>query len=123
MTLIECINRINILKPNTYSQEEKINWLSTIDGIIKREIIDTHEGGDSVVFNGYDEFTPLTTELLVPDPYDDIYLRWLEAQIDYANGEYARYNNVVKAYNDAYSTYSRYYNKMHMPLGKKFKFF
>lgn len=123
MTLIECINRINILKPNTYSQEEKINWLSTIDGIIKREIIDTHEGGGDVVFNGYDEFTPLTTKLLVPDPYDDIYLRWLEAQIDYANGEYARYNNVVKAYNDAYSTYSRYYNKMHMPLGKKFKFF
>ena len=123
MTLIECINRINILKPNTYSQEEKIHWLSTIDGIIKREIIDTHEGADDVVFNGYDEFTPLTTELLVPDPYDEIYLRWLEAQIDYANGEYARYNNVVRAYNDAYSAYFKYYNKQHMPLGKKLKFF
>lgn len=121
MTLIECINRINILKPNTYSQEEKIKWLSNIDGIIKKEIIDTHEGGDGVVFNGYDEFTPLTTELLVSAPYDDIYLRWLEAQIDYANGEYARYNNVVRAYNDAYSVYFRYYNRIHMPLGKKLK--
>ena len=123
MTLIEIINRINILKPNTYSQEEKIKWLSNIDGIIKKEIIDTHEGADEVVFSGYDEFTPLTTVLLVPDPYDEIYLRWLEAQIDYANGEYARYNNVVRAYNDAYSAYFKYYNKMHMPLGKKLKFF
>ena len=123
MTLIEAINRIDVLKPNTYSQEEKIKWLSNIDGIIKKEIIDTHEGAEGVIFNGYDEFTPLTTELLVPAPYDDIYLRWLEAQIDYANGEYARYNNVVQAYNDAYSAYFRHYNKTHMPLGKKFRFF
>lgn len=123
MTLIEAINRINVLKPNTYSQEEKVSWLSTIDGIIKKEIIDTHEGADDVVFNGYDEFTDLSTVLLVPEPYEDVYLRWLEAQIDYANGEYARYNNVMKAYNNAYSSYFRYYNKTHMPLGKKFKFF
>lgn len=123
MTLIEAINRINVLKPNTYSQEEKVSWLSTIDGIIKKEIIDTHEGADEVVFNGYNELTSLSTVLLVPEPYDDIYLRWLEAQIDYANGEYARYNNVVQAYNDAYSAYFRHYNKTHMPLGKKFMFF
>ena len=123
MTLIEAINRINVLKPNTYSQEEKVSWLSTIDGIIKKEIIDTHEGADEVIFNGYDEFTDLSTVLLVPEPYEDVYLRWLEAQIDYANGEYARYNNVMKAYNNAYSSCFRYYNKTHMPLGKKFKFF
>ena len=123
MTLIEAINRINILKPNTYSQEEKVSWLSTIDGIIKKEIIDTHEGADEVVFEGYNERTNLSTVLLVPEPYDDIYLRWLEAQIDYANGEYARYNNVSQAYNDAYSAYFKYYNKTHMPLGKKLKLF
>lgn len=123
MTLIECINRINILKPNTYSQEEKIGWLSTIDGIIKKEIIDTHEGADDVVFTGYDEFTPLTTALLVPAPYDDIYIKWLEAQMDYANGEYSRYNNSMNAYNETYTAYCRHYNRTRMPLGKKFRFF
>ena len=123
MTLIEAINRIDVLKPNTYSQQEKVKWLSTIDGIIKKEIIDTHEGADKVVFVGYDDNTNLATELLVPAPYDDVYTRWLEAQIDYANGEYARYNNGVQAYNDAYSAYFKYYNRTHMPIGKKFKFF
>ena len=123
MTLIEAINRIDIMKPNTYEQSEKVKWLSTIDGIIKTEIIDTHEGAEKVTFKGYDDNTALTTELLVPAPYDDIYLRWLDAQIDYANGEYARYNNDVQAYNDAYAAFEKHYNRTHMPKGKKFKFF
>ena len=123
MTLLEAINRIDVLKPNGYSQAEKIQWLSNLDGIVKREIIDTHEGGEGVTFNGYTEETSLTTELLVPAPYDDVYLRYLEMQIDYANGEYGKYNNSMAMYDTAYSTFQRYYNRTHMPKGRKFKFF
>ena len=46
MKLIEAINKIDALKQNTFTQEDKIGWLSTLDGIIKSEIIDTHEGAD-----------------------------------------------------------------------------
>ena len=123
MKLIEAINRIDVLKPNSYSQGEKIQWLSNLDGIIKREIIDTHEGGEAVTFNGYTENTNLTTELLVPAPYDDVYLRYLEMQIDYANGEYGKYNNSMAMYDTAYSNFQRFYNRTHMPKGTKFKFF
>lgn len=123
MTIIEAINRIDSLKPNSYTQPEKIDWLSTIDGVIKKEIIDTHEGSESVIFEGYDEETSLDTELLVPAPYDDIYLKWLEAQIDYTNGDTARYENSMIAYNTVYSTFARCYNRTHMPKGKSIKFF
>jgi hypothetical protein len=123
MTIIEAINRIDILKPNTYSQQEKVKWLSNLDGIIKGKIIDTHEGAEEVSFDGYTDSTPLTTELLVPSPYDDIYLKWLETWVDYYNGEYARYNNGVQAYNDAYASFEKHYNRTHMPKGNKFKFF
>lgn len=123
MTIIEAINHINSLKPNTYTPEDKIAWLSTLDGNIKKEIIDTHEGSEDVTFNGYDENTPLDTIMLVPPPYDDIYLKWLEAQIDYHNGETAKYSNSMIAYNNAYSAFSRHYNRTHMPKGKSIKFF
>jgi hypothetical protein len=123
MTIMDALYRIDELKPNSYSQPEKIKWLSSLDGVIKSEIIDSHEGGEDVVFDGYDEFAELTTVLLVPAPYDDIYLRWLDAQIDYNNGEYDKYNNSITAYNDAYNLYQRHYNRTHMPKGKKFKFF
>lgn len=123
MKLIEAINKIDALKQNTFSNTEKIGWLSTLDGIIKKEIIDTHEGADNVTFNGYDDSTPNDTELLVPAPYDDIYIKWLEAQIDYGNSEIGKYNNSMAMFNAAYSNYERYYNRTHMPIGKKFKYF
>lgn len=122
MTIMEAIHRIDSVKPNRYSQQEKVQWLSTLDGIIKSKIIDTHEGGEAVVFEGYTDSTPLTTELLVPFPYDDIYLKWLETWIDYYNGEYARYNNSTEMYNTAYNEFARYYNRTHMPKSKKFKY-
>lgn len=122
MTIIEAINRIDLLKPNNYTQEEKIGWLSTLDGIVKKEIIDTHEGS-AASFNGYDVDTALDTELLVPAPYDDIYIKWLEAQIDYNNGDTNKYTNSMTMYNSAYSAFERYYNRTHMPIGRKFKFF
>ena len=123
MTIIEAINKIDSLKPNNYSQNDKLAWLSKIDGIIKAEIIDTHEGGEDIVFSGYDSNTDISTELLVPAPHDDLYVRWLEAQIDYANAEYGKYNNSMLMYNADYSAYERHYNRTHMPKGEKLKYF
>ena len=115
MTIMEAISRIDEIKPNSFSQGEKVQWLSTLDGLIKSEIIDTHEGGEGIVFNGYTDETPITTELLVSAPHDLIYIRWLESQMDYAMGEYGRYANTATAYNDIYSLYEKHYNKTHMP--------
>lgn len=123
MTIREVIGRIDALKPNRYTQSEKVRWLSTLDGVIKKEIIDTHEGAEGIVFNGYNDDTNLDTELLVPAPYDIVYLHYLEMQMDYSNGEYGRYNNSTALYNSAYSTFERYYNRTHMPIGSKFKYF
>jgi hypothetical protein len=123
VTLIEAINRADALFPNAYKQSEKIYWLSTLDGIIKREIIDTYEGFEGVDFNGYNENTPLHTQLLVPAPYDEVYIRYLEMQINYTNGEFGRYNNSVEMYDEAYSAFKKYYGRTHVHRGKKFKFF
>lgn len=123
MKIREAITQIDSLKHNTYTDKEKIGWLSRLDGMVKRLIIDTHEGGEDVTFTGYDDSTDQETELLVPAPFDEMYIRWLEAQIDYANGEYDKYNNSVLMYQTTYDGYANYYNRNHMPKGKKIKFF
>ena len=122
MTIMGAINHLNTVKPNGLTQTEKIKWLSTLDGIVKAEIIDTHEGGESVTFEGYTE-SSLMQELLVPHPYDDMYIKWLEAQIDYANGEYGKYNNSITLYNTAFDAYAKYYNRTHKPIQKNFTHF
>ena len=119
MTLMEALHRIDTIKPNTHSQSEKIKWLSTLDGIIKTEVIDTHKGAEDLAFNGYEDDTDLTTNLLVPAPYDEIYLFWLESKIDYWNGEIGKYNNSIAMYNEAYSTFVKYYNRMNEPKRKR----
>ena len=123
MTIIEAITQIDSLKHNTYSQEQKVQWLSRLDNMVKRLIIDTHEGGDDVVFTGYGDDTDLHTEMLIPSPFDEMYLRWLESQIDYTNGEYGKYNNAILMFNTSWKEYQNYYNRTHMPKGKNMKFF
>lgn len=124
MTIIEAINRLDDLTFNTYSQNDKVAWLSTLDSSVKQQIIDTHEGADAISFSGYTDDTPLETVLLVPAPYDEVYLRWMEAQIHYHNGEYGKYNNAIIMYNTAFETYQSYYNRTHMPVqhGRRFLF-
>lgn len=123
MTISEVINRIDALKPNAYTIGEKIAWLSEIEGKIKKEIVDTHEGAGETEFNGYDDSTPLTTSLIAKAPYDDVYTHYICAQIDYTNGEFKKYENSMGMFNAAYSTFERAYNREHMPKGKHFKYF
>ena len=124
MTINEAITITDAMKPNMYTDEDKIRWLSDLDMAIKTEIIDTHEGGeDTAQFSGYTEDTDQSTELLVKPPYDEIYLRHLEARIDYSNAEYSKYNNSITAYNAVYSAYERYYNRTHMAKGTKIKLY
>lgn len=123
MTIIEAISRVDALKRNTYTQTDKVQWLSRVDWMVKKHIIDTHEGADDVTFTGYNDSTDINTELLVPAPYDEMYLRWMEAQIDYHNGEYGKYNNSIDMFNTAYEGYQNYYNRTHMPIGKSMKYF
>ena len=124
MTIHNAITRTDILKYNTYEPAEKIAWLSKLDWMIKKNIIDTHECAADVSFKGYDADTDTKTELLAPAPYDEVYLRWLEAQIDLANGEIDKYNASITMFNAEYEAFENYYNRNHMPLsaGSRFLF-
>ena len=75
------------------------------------------------------EFTPYTeqsdgsTALLIPPPYDEVYQRYLEAQMDYANGEFERFNNSNAMYTAAYTAFVNYYNRTHLPIGTDKKYY
>lgn len=123
MKIAQAIARLDSLKHNVFPIEEKIAWLSRLDHTIKKHIIDTHEGGADVVFQGYTPETDPETELLAPAPFDEMYLHWMEAQIDYYNDELDRYNKSMQMFQTEYNGYERWYNRNHMPLGGKMKYF
>ena len=122
MKLLEAINQVDSSLGNTYGRKEKIGWLSQLDLRVKTQIIDTREGAEDVTFNGYDENADQDTVLLVPAPFDEIYLRWLESQIHYRNQEEDRCNNATDAFNALWAEFRNYYNRQHMPLGTRLRF-
>lgn len=124
MTIREAIERVDTLLQNTYTTVDKVLWLSELDGMVKKDIIDTHVGGEAISFSGYTAETDMETVLLVPAPYDKIYLRWLEAQIHKHNDENKRWNNAILLYNSEWQAFADYYNRNHMPKsgGTRFLF-
>ena len=125
MTIREAIDKIDTLLYNTYTTEDKVAWLSKLDWMAMRQVILTHEGAAEVAYDGYTDETDADTELLIPEPYCEAYVKWLEAQIHYANGEYPKYNNAILMFNAEYEAYTADYNRTHRPIipgGNRFKF-
>lgn len=117
MTIKDCIDMVDAIKPNQYTIKDKVSWLSFIDEIIINEVLKTHEGYDGRydAFEGYSE-DKLSQALIVPSPYDRVYTAYLKMKIDQENGEVARYNNSATLYNSYMAEFRKHYNKTHMPI-------
>ena len=120
MTIGKAIEITDSLKNNKYKRADKVRWLSELDALIWQELISTHETMDGrytiePVFLGYPEDVPDDTELLVKFPNDTMYLLYLQSQIDLHNAEITKYNNSRQLFNNAYLTYTDWYNRTHMP--------
>ena len=116
MTIRQAFERTDALKFNTYTTADKVMWLSHLEWDIVRNIMEAHEGGDQFGFFGYDSDTDPETVLLAPEPYDQMYLRYLESQIDYHNGEMDRYNVSAMLFNNLYESYANWHSRNHKPL-------
>lgn len=117
ITIGEAIATIDAIVPNTRTEDEKVQWLDTLDRMTKLDVFDTHEGCSDITFSGYDENTPLDTPLLIPKPYGtEIYKNYLELQIHLANKEFDRYNSASAQYSSHYDNFVKYWHCTHMPL-------
>ena len=116
MTLRQAISQCDAVKPNQYTTQEKVRWLSRLDGRVQREILDVHDPG-AQEFAGYSE-GDVDAELLAQAPYDEMYPLFLQSQVDFYNAEYARYNNSAELFNTAWAAYADYINRTRHPLGE-----
>lgn len=59
----------------------------------------------TIAYNGTDE------ELLIDKPWDSMYIKYLIAQIDYANGDYDQYANTREAFENEYSNFRKWFTQ------------
>ena len=105
MTVAKAIERSDELRPNPFSEEEKIRWLSELDGKIAREIF------EDKAFSGYDSAYDSEKELLLEEAYGDIYLFYLTAMIDFFSRDYTEYNNSMLMFNQALDGFAKAYKR------------
>lgn len=126
MTIDEAISKVDALKPNMYPEKEKIKWLSQLEARIYKEIISTHlynEGEEEISFTGYTEETDGDTVLIVGEPYDELYIHWLEGKIDYNNMEYGGFNSANSMFESVFGSFRNAYNASHMPKSVRKTYF
>lgn len=136
MKCAEIIARVDSLSPNQYSVNDKLSWLSELDGKIFLEVILTHEDirEDIISRAEHDDVSGQLTwpsylssddAVIVDATYGmDMYCYYLQAMIALNNAESTKYNAATVAFNNAYQSWANWYNRTHRPvqLGKRFLF-
>lgn len=117
MTAAEAVARTDRLKPNRFTDADKVGWLSRLDGLLYKAVVLTHiQRTETADPTPYDAGDAEDTELLVPDPWAaDIYHYWLSAQIDKENGEIERFNQNITMFNSVCEMYTDWYHRTHAP--------
>ena len=115
MTINEAIARVDDLRDNTMATDIKIAWLQMVDQQVYEEIIKGREGADTVTLPDYTDNNGERV-LLVPPPYDMLYVYRLEAEICYKQQEIDRQANALTRYNELMDSFAKKYAREHRSL-------
>lgn len=115
MTINEAIARVDDLRDNTMAPNIKIAWLQMVDQQVYNEIIKGRVGADAVTLPDYSDDNGERV-LLVPPPYDMLYVYRLEAEICYKNQEIDRQANALTRYNELMDAFAKQYAREHRSL-------
>ena len=134
MTAQQAIEKANGFKQgNTATDEEKLAWLTELDGMVYEEVILQHlhrlpiDGQPSrwwSVVDGQWTFAPAPVytpdnagdTLIAKEPYNEFYVYWLMAKIDLHSQDLNRYNNDYAQFEMAYQQFKNRYHISHRPL-------
>jgi hypothetical protein len=104
MKLQDVLDMVDKIKPgNPYDVAMKVQWLNELEGNMQARL---HKE-DIVPYTADD----LEVELLIPVPYDKVYWMWISAMIDFANGEYEKYQNTLQMVNEACDKYAKWHHR------------
>ena len=109
MKLIEAITTVNKIKPNAYDNASLLYWINQLDAMVQSSVMKVPKE-DIVDYTLPDD---ADTELFIGKPYEDCYITWLSAQIDFANQETASYENHQAKFNYYFGEYEKHYNREH----------
>ncbi len=104
MTIETCMNLVDTMMPNGAEPAVKLRLLGEIEGRVRVELLgESPDGGCD-----FNERTSGGTELRVPHPYDQMYILYMMAMLDFLGGNTARYENSAALFNAVFQSYGKW---------------
>lgn len=113
MTPREVIAQADAIKPNAFTEAEKLRWLGELEGRIAADVFLLSTAELRQLAFAYPD--AMDKELLVQWPHNDIYELWLLAKIDFGNAEYDKYQNTMQAYNESFVNFTNWFVRTYAP--------
>ena len=116
MTLKQAIAICDELRPgNRFSNELKTRWINELVGRIHTQVwLESMTTWQYFVYE-YEEGADTGPILDIPIPYDRMFWVYLCAMVDFANGDYEKYENTYAMFNDVLRDYTILYINTHQP--------
>lgn len=112
-TLQQALTRIDAICPNAWDETAKLLWLNECESMIQTRILGT--APEQCIT--YDADTDRSTKLLVPAPFDRLYVYYVIAMCDYAAHETAHYADSMMLFNAALDEYAKWYQRTNGSVG------
>lgn len=108
MTVNEALAKVKDRKPNAYNDESLNDWLNECEAMVQRELLLTVP--DEIVQYAWPD--DRDKELILPKPYDALYVSYIKMMIEYVQEEYTAYNNTNAMFQAQYQKAQGYFNKL-----------
>ena len=106
MTASEAIARAKETRQGAIDYSQYLKWINVIEGRIQVEVMG--KGKDDLI--SYTEGTD-NRELLIPHPYDEVYIYYLCAMTDFYNEELETYAIDAAVFEQKFDEFKRFYIK------------
>lgn len=110
MTVRQLIEAVDTLRPNGYDSRQKTDWVLEAMERIRREVWlrpDWEARQEGAAEEG--QLLPL------PGAYAGLWLSWLRAQLDFADGDYSAYTASREEFNRLCGDYQRWFRRVYAP--------
>ena len=107
MLVKEAIQKVKERKPNAYNDEALLDYINECEAMIQRELY--LETPEEIVQYEYPD--GLEEELILPAPYNMVYVTYAIMMIQYNQEEYTAYNNSNLLFQTQYQEAQKYYNR------------
>lgn len=112
VSAFEVLSQVDLLSPNQYTTEQKLQWLGELEGRIYADVMLSTPEKLAEIEQSWQE------SLVVAWPHSDVYTHWLLAKLHQANGELEMYQNRMESFNASYQNYVNWYIRTYDPANQ-----